>query len=63
LNIFIIISSLPSNDFLKIVSFIKFLSLLLFEIKRFFGEVALKVIRNGCYYGYVTAQNGTVSVQ
>lgn len=24
-----------------------------FEVKRFLGEVALKVIRNGCYYGYV----------
>lgn len=25
-----------------------------FEVKKFFGEVALKVLRNGCYYGYVT---------
>ena len=24
-----------------------------FGVKKFFGEVALKVIRNGCYYGYV----------
>lgn len=24
-----------------------------FEIKKYFGEVALKVIRNGCYYGYL----------
>lgn len=24
-----------------------------FEVKRFFGEVALKVIKNGCYYGYI----------
>lgn len=24
-----------------------------FNAKRFFGEVALKVIRNGCYYGYL----------
>ena len=29
-----------------------------FQIKRFFGEVALKVIRNGCYYGYLIRQNG-----
>ena len=28
-----------------------------FEIKRFFGEVALKVIRNGCYYGYLIPPN------
>ena len=34
-----------------------------FEAKKFFGEVALKVIRNGCYYGYLTAKNGTVVVQ
>ena len=34
-----------------------------FEVKKFFGEVALKVIRNGCYYGYIIAQNGKVSVQ
>ena len=24
-----------------------------FGVKKFFGEVALKVIRNGCYYGYL----------
>ncbi|MCD8210463.1 MAG: hypothetical protein LUC37_02835 [Prevotella sp.] len=24
-----------------------------FGIKRFFGEVALKVVKNGCYYGYI----------
>ena len=34
-----------------------------FEAKKFFGEVALKVIRNGCYYGYLIARNGTVVVQ
>ena len=34
-----------------------------FEVKRFFGEVALKVIRYGCYYGYLIARNGTVVVQ
>ena len=34
-----------------------------FEVKRFCGEVALKVIRNGCYYGYIIAQNGRVVVQ
>lgn len=28
-----------------------------FEIKRFFGEVALKVIKNGCYYGYLIRTN------
>lgn len=34
-----------------------------FEVKKFFGEVALKVIRNGCYYGYVIPQNDKVSIQ
>lgn len=34
-----------------------------FESKRFFGEVALKVIRNGCYYGYKIEQDNTVAVQ
>ena len=34
-----------------------------FEAKKFFGEVALKVVRNGCYYGYLIARNGTVVVQ
>ncbi len=34
-----------------------------FQAKKFFGEVALKVIRNGCYYGYLIARNGTIVVQ
>jgi len=34
-----------------------------FQVKRFFGEVALKVIRFGCYYGYIVRENGKVSIQ
>ena len=34
-----------------------------FGVKRFFGEVALKVIRNGCYYGYIIQQGDTVNIQ
>ncbi len=34
-----------------------------FEVKRFFGEVALKVVRQGCYYGYLIAQGDKVVVQ
>ncbi len=34
-----------------------------FEVKRFCGKVALKVIRNGCYYGYLISQNNKVIVQ
>ena len=34
-----------------------------FEVKKFFGEVALKVIRNGCYYGYLIPQSDRVAIQ
>ena len=34
-----------------------------FQVKRFFGEVALKVIRNGCYYGYLIEKSDRVFVQ
>ena len=34
-----------------------------FQVKRFFGEVALKVIRNGCYYGYLKEKSDRVFVQ
>jgi hypothetical protein len=34
-----------------------------FEPKRFFGEVALKVIKNGCYYGYKVFNNNKISIQ
>ena len=33
------------------------------ELKRFFGEVALKVIKNGCYYGYLIPGSKSVAVQ
>ena len=34
-----------------------------FEVKRYFGEVALKVIKQGCYYGYLVAQGDKIFVQ
>ena len=34
-----------------------------FEIKRFCGEVALKVLKNGCYYGYLIPQASKMVVQ
>lgn len=34
-----------------------------FQIKRWFGEVALKVVRNGCYYGYIVRNGDQISVQ
>lgn len=34
-----------------------------FKIKQFFGSVAVKVLRYGCYYGYVIPQATTFSIQ
>ena len=34
-----------------------------FEVKRFCGETALKVLRNGCYYGYLIPTANSVSIQ
>ena len=33
-----------------------------FQVKRFFGETALKVIRHGCYYGYLIYNEGSKKV-
>ena len=34
-----------------------------FRIKEFCGDVALKVIKNGCYYGYLVPKDNTIAVQ
>ena len=34
-----------------------------FDIKRFFGQVALKVIRYGCYYGYIVFKENKIAIQ
>lgn len=34
-----------------------------FEVKRFCGEVALKVIKNGCYYGYLIPRPNKMTIQ
>ena len=34
-----------------------------FGAKEFFGDVALKVVRNGCYYGYIIDNGTTVEIQ
>lgn len=39
------------TDFAKILTYLDN-----FGIKKFLGEVALKVMRNGCYYGYIIEQ-------
>lgn len=46
------------NTFHKILKFLDE-----FNAKRFFGEVALKVIKNGCYYGYKIYNNNQLSIQ
>ena len=34
-----------------------------FEVKKFFGDVALKVLKNGCYYGYLIPKADRMIVQ
>ena len=34
-----------------------------FEVKKYFGDVALKVIRYGCYYGYLIPKADRMAVQ
>ena len=46
------------TNFFKVLNFFD-----QFEVKRFCGEVALKVVRNGCYYGYLVPQGNKVVVQ
>ena len=46
------------QNFFKVLKFFQ-----AFEVKRFCGEVALKVIRNGSYYGYLLPQGNKVVVQ
>ena len=46
------------NNFFKVLRYCQ-----AFGIKKFCGEVALKVVRNGCYYGYIVARANTVAIQ
>lgn len=46
------------NGFQKILDYLDD-----FGVKRFCGEIALKVIRNGCYYGYIIEQKDTAMIQ
>ena len=34
-----------------------------FGVKKYFGDVALKVLRNGCYYGYIIDEGDRVQIQ
>jgi len=33
------------------------------ELKKLFGEIALKVVKNGCYYGYLIPSQNRISIQ
>ena len=46
------------SNFFKILKFFDE-----FQVKRFCGKVALKVIRYGCYYGYLIPQGNKIVVQ
>ena len=46
------------SNFFKVLNFLDE-----FEVKRFCGKVALKVVRHGCYYGYLIPQGNKVVVQ
>ena len=46
------------NNFFKVLRYFE-----VFQVKRFFGEVALKVIRHGCYYGYLISKPDRMVVQ
>ena len=34
-----------------------------FGVKEYFGDVALKVLRNGCYYGYIIDEGDNIQIQ
>lgn len=46
------------TNFFKVLKFLDE-----FEVKRFCGKVALKVVKNGCFYGYLIAQGDKIVVQ
>ena len=46
------------TNFFKVLKFLDE-----FEVKRFCGKVALKVVRYGCFYGYLIAQGDKIVVQ
>ena len=46
------------NNFFKILKYFEG-----FEIKRFCGKVALKVVRYGCYYGYLIPTTNRLNIQ
>ncbi len=56
-----------ANEKDKNIALADFYKILLYldnsELKRLFGEIALKVVKNGCYYGYLISNNKRIIVQ
>ena len=56
-----------ANDKDKNTALTDFYKILLYldnsELKRLFGEIALKVVKNGCYYGYLIPTSKRITVQ
>ena len=49
---------LALENFYKVLNYLEN-----FQVKRVFGEIALKVIRNGCYYGYLIPNGDKIQIQ
>ncbi len=52
------VTSKALEDFYKVLNYLDN-----FGAKKFFGEAALKVIKNGCFYGYLVPGHNTMQVQ
>ena len=56
-----------ANDKDQNTALIDFYKILLYldnsELKKLFGEIALKVVKNGCYYGYLIPTTKKITVQ
>ena len=46
------------NNFYEILTYLDN-----FGVKQYFGEVALKVLKEGCYYGYIIENNNKINIQ
>ena len=45
------------NNFYEILTYLDN-----FGVKQYFGEVALKVLKEGCYYGYIIENNNKINI-
>ncbi len=49
---------LALTNFYKVLNYLED-----FQVKRLFGEMALKVVKNGCYYGYLIEEGEKLQIQ